>query len=281
MEKFESIPFLDGFSSSKEAHQRRRPWGVLAVYAFGAITICTIFYQLGAHFSSSTTPSTSAASPSDISSTNATLGFGEVLLLNLPERTDRRDAVSLIGSLSGITITKVFAAVKGEDVSEKAKPIGNDKIDQSHLGSWRTHVDAFRYVVDNNIETALILEDDVDWDVRIKPQMAAFAAEMRSMSIRNHSLREGPEYPYGTDWDILHLGASRIRGPNAPFDKVFSLYADPDRPKNPGCPNHFWKWFCWNEKLKELNVPAGHRAILPSNDTVGLSAIAVTYSTLR
>ena len=32
-----------------------------------------------------------------------------------------------------------------------------------YLGSWRTHMTALKYVVDHGLETALLLEDDVDW----------------------------------------------------------------------------------------------------------------------
>ena len=94
---------------------------------------------------------------------NTTLGFGAILLLSLPGRADRRDAMSLIASASDIEITKHIRASRGSDVSLKARPPGDADIAEGYWGSWRTHMDALRYVVDNHIETALILEDDVDW----------------------------------------------------------------------------------------------------------------------
>lgn len=98
---------------------------------------------------------------------NSTLGFGATILISLPERSDRRDAVSLIASTTGISISHTVSAVRGEDIAAKARPYGKavGTLDEPHWGSWRSHLDALKYVVDNNLETALILEDDVDWYV--------------------------------------------------------------------------------------------------------------------
>jgi len=96
---------------------------------------------------------------------NSTLGFGATVLISLKSRTDRRDSLALIGHAQGITITKTIDAVLGADIVDKAKPDGKAKgsLDQMHWGSWRSHMDALKYVVDSGVETALILEDDVDW----------------------------------------------------------------------------------------------------------------------
>jgi len=96
---------------------------------------------------------------------NSTLGFGATVLISLKSRTDRRDSLALIGHAQGITITKTIDAVLGADIVDKAKPDGKakDSLDQMHWGSWRSHMDALKYVVDSGVDTALILEDDVDW----------------------------------------------------------------------------------------------------------------------
>lgn len=39
------------------------------------------------------------------------------------------------------------------------------------IGCWRAHMDMLKYVVDNKLDTALLLEADADWDVRIKEQL--------------------------------------------------------------------------------------------------------------
>lgn len=111
---------------------------------------------------------------SSLAATNATLGFGAILLLSLPERTDRRDGVSLIAATSGVQISHVIEAVKGDQISEKAYPPGRPELSMQYLGSWRTHMTALKYVVDHGLETALLLEDDVDWYVQAPYRASAY-----------------------------------------------------------------------------------------------------------
>lgn len=107
--------------------------------------------------------------------------------------------------------------------------------------------------------------------------MAAFARGMQTSEIRNGSSDDASLHPYGVEWDILHLGNSRIRLAKPPYDTVHSVYEDVDSPKKPGCPNPFLGWFCWDRLIETLELPPNSRAILPSYDSVGLPAIAVTY----
>lgn len=95
---------------------------------------------------------------------NETLGFGAILLISLPERTDRQDAMTLLGSVYSVKVTDVVTTVRGEQVSNKSLPFGTaSTMTMPHLGSWRSHMNAFKYILDNNIESALVVEDDVDW----------------------------------------------------------------------------------------------------------------------
>lgn len=82
--------------------------------------------------------------------TNQTLGFEKVYVISLPERSDKRDALTLISSLLGFSIEWVDG-VKGETVSDKAVPFGTDRkfLWESNLGSWRGHMNAIRGYVDS------------------------------------------------------------------------------------------------------------------------------------
>lgn len=64
--------------------------------------------------------------------------------MNLPSRTDRRDALSLAASLSDLKLSWIDG-VSGVDVDEKALPPG-DRIALSigGRGSWRGHMNAIR-----------------------------------------------------------------------------------------------------------------------------------------
>lgn len=81
-------------------------------------------------------------------------------------------------------------------------------------------------VIDRGLDSALVLEDDVDWDVRLKAQMVTFAAASRTWLRRAKRVRTAEESeivlspqllasrmttgktesPYGDNWDVLWLG---------------------------------------------------------------------------
>ncbi|KAI9049405.1 hypothetical protein LZ554_006439 [Drepanopeziza brunnea f. sp. 'monogermtubi'] len=136
--------------------------------------------------------------------TNATLGFERVFAIGLAERSDKRDALALISSLTGFKIEWVDG-VRGESVVDKALPYGVNRTQlwESNLGSWRGHMNAIRKIVEEGITTALIMEDDMDWDVRLKDQLQLIAAGTSSLQSSSN-----PPFtsPYGDDWDILWLG---------------------------------------------------------------------------
>lgn len=50
------------------------------------------------------------------------------------------------------------------------------------LGCWRSHMNMLRYVVEHRLETALLLEADADWDVRIKDQLQRMSDAMPAAS---------------------------------------------------------------------------------------------------
>jgi hypothetical protein len=63
-------------------------------------------------------------------------------------------------------------------------------------------------IVKNKYASMLILEDDVDWDVRLKSQMADLATGVRLVTGASHSpsLLESFHSPYGDDWDLIWAG---------------------------------------------------------------------------
>ncbi|KAG6130881.1 hypothetical protein E4U38_004222 [Claviceps purpurea] len=170
---------------------------------------------------------------------NATLGFGDILVVGLPSRSDRRDGMTLAAALSELSITFVDG-VKGDEVNEKAVPMPKDRkhLQGASLGSWRGHMNAIQEVVRRNLSSALILEDDVDWDVRIREQLHGFAISSRALiqplrggrpgqyadatyphptehspkTVRDMDFYKLPNTvapsltPYGDSWDVLWLG---------------------------------------------------------------------------
>ncbi|KAK2776131.1 hypothetical protein FQN53_002862 [Emmonsiellopsis sp. PD_33] len=198
----------------------------------------------------------SGASLDDVA--NSTLGFERIYAINLPSRTDRRDGLNLMSALTGIQLDWIDG-VDGNAVQEKALPwpASHETIKTANIGSWRAHLDALRAIVDNNLSTALIIEDDADWDVRIKSQLQDFALSARAllqplpsspssqsswyadptyvdpvkspgmppaMDLNNLPRTVPPKTsPYGDEWDVLWLGHCGAQFPNPALESKSAL----------------------------------------------------------
>jgi hypothetical protein len=102
---------------------------------------------------------------------NATLGTAAIIALNSASRPDRRDYLALMASISDIKLTYMDAWTKKP--VEKALPNEhNPGLKDVEFACWRTHADAWRRVVEEGWETAMIIEDDADWDGGIHESMA-------------------------------------------------------------------------------------------------------------
>ncbi|KKY31908.1 putative glycosyltransferase family 25 protein [Diaporthe ampelina] len=144
------------------------------------------------------------AKPDDINRvTNDTLGFSKIFVVGLPERTDKRDAMALTAALTGFHVDFVDG-VRGESIPNMAVPFGIDRhvLMETNLGSWRGHMNAIRRIVDEDLESALIMEDDMDWDVRLQSQLEEVAKGSRELL--GHG--SNPHSPYGDNWDVLWIG---------------------------------------------------------------------------
>lgn len=107
----------------------------------------------------------------------------------------------------------------GDSVISKVLPsIHRDDLSSGVIGSWRAHVNALTQVVEQGWSTALIIEDDVDWDMRLKSLLQDFAVSSNYLLQQNaqHPTRVRlqdirlpsgpPTSPYGDNWDVLWLG---------------------------------------------------------------------------
>ncbi|RFU28210.1 hypothetical protein B7463_g8131, partial [Scytalidium lignicola] len=218
--------------------------------------------------------------------TNETLGFEKIIAVGLKERSDRRDALTLQGSLTGIRV-EFTDGIRGEEMSPKAMPPGKDydAMGKSNIGSWRGHMNAIRRyvphhrilcvvtdilfslaqsVLENGLSSALIMEDDVDWDIRIKQQMMDFARGTRALS--DIPLTEPQHSPYGDDWDILwpgHCGETLH-----PRENTTYVISDDETV----APKAHQSW------LKALkNYPEGTRIIHKAGAPICTFAYAVSY----
>ncbi|KAL8705552.1 MAG: hypothetical protein Q9201_001330 [Fulgogasparrea decipioides] len=158
---------------------------------------------------------------------NETLGFEKVYVINLPKRTDKLDAIQVAASVTGFNL-EIIAGQDGADMSPKALP-GPFKDGPMHdaiKGCWRSHMQAaHKYalsspsllpflppptntpqpsIVNNRLSSALIFEDDADWDISFRSQLLNFASG--AQWLLDTPSGNTPHSPYGDDWDLLWLG---------------------------------------------------------------------------
>ncbi|KAH8891158.1 hypothetical protein GQ53DRAFT_781936 [Thozetella sp. PMI_491] len=173
--------------------------------------------------------------------------FEKIFVISLPSRTDRRDAILLSAALSNIEI-EFIDAVQGNEVPDKSmiKTWDYPRLQDGEIGCWRSHVNAMHEIVRRNISSALIIEDDADWDIRLKDQLTGFAlsvhALIQPLLKPDPTLYADPTYPkptndspgkvpdilfedlpitvppifspYGDNWDVLWIGHSAMLFPS-------------------------------------------------------------------
>ncbi|QPG98446.1 hypothetical protein C2857_007617 [Epichloe festucae Fl1] len=161
---------------------------------------------------------------------NRTLGFEKIYLINLPSRTDRLDWMTLLASLTNVELT-LQDGVNGSLVAEKAKPAGSNNLKPEQLGCWRSHADVWQRMVTENVTSAIILEDDADWDVDVHNIFERLSRQMRQTKLRKlpPTAYEEEHAPYGLEWDMLYIG-SCWDIPNKDNRPQHEVYDDPSAP---------------------------------------------------
>ncbi|GLB14831.1 hypothetical protein AtubIFM61612_004633 [Aspergillus tubingensis] len=134
---------------------------------------------------------------------NNTLGFEKIFAISPVQRLDRRDAIVLASSATGFHVDFFDGFVLEKDSS---KDLNGSKSIEAFTAS-RPHANAVQRIVADGIASALILEDDVDWDINIKLQLKGLALGSQSIPKINAPERNATtDSPYGDSWDILWIG---------------------------------------------------------------------------
>jgi hypothetical protein len=163
--------------------------------------------------------------------------------------------------------------------------------------------------VDQDLATALIMEDDVDWDIRVKSQLYEFAGALNLLTqplAHGNSKYADPTFPspkqdaedptelypgqelstvppksspYGDDWDVLWLGHCGARFPSKERDPGLArgrvLIQDPTTPSQ----QHVFLGFGSDEILR--TYPNHTRAISHTAENVCTLAYAVSQRAAR
>ncbi|ORX96857.1 hypothetical protein BCR34DRAFT_578395 [Clohesyomyces aquaticus] len=137
---------------------------------------------------------------------NRTLGFQKIYAVSMPHRTDKRDYLALMAHMSGLDI-EFIDGVNGSMMHPHAlpNPWGGDK-GAGTYGCWRAHLDIYQKMLQEKIHSALIFEDDADWDVFLRAQLTDFARGTRYLTNATLPMLS----PYGDDWDVLTIGHTGV-----------------------------------------------------------------------
>jgi hypothetical protein len=140
---------------------------------------------------------------------NSTLNFQQIFAINLPSRLDRKDFLVLMAKTSNITITIVPGV---RTVAENALPPPRTpgSLRAEEYAVWRAHANVWRRVIEERLTSALILEDDNDWDVNIKEQIPRILNALNEITSTT-PLDDGDGVVRGSQinesWDMLYLGS--------------------------------------------------------------------------
>ncbi|KAJ2615247.1 hypothetical protein H4S08_001321 [Coemansia sp. RSA 1365] len=121
---------------------------------------------------------------------NSTLGFQKIFVLNTATRKDRRRNMKALGRFHKLHIE--FAQTFNGNTANTIAASNQYLINGTHLACYLSHLQIYRRMVSEGIETALVLEDDVDMEIDIKERHAQIMKQVHRK--------------YGSDWDMLYLG---------------------------------------------------------------------------
>jgi hypothetical protein len=118
----------------------------------------------------------------------------------------------------------------------------------------------------SGFSTALILEDDIDFDLRVATQMQLMSKGVRELL----KIPDTDLTPYGTDWDVIWIGhcGERAQGPG------YLDYRDDSRVTTEG-------FHGFSKKLWMDEVPEYHRRIQPAVQPICTFAYAVTAASAQ
>ncbi|KAL4994179.1 hypothetical protein BDV10DRAFT_9881 [Aspergillus recurvatus] len=211
----------------------------------------------------------STFSPQD-SAGNDTLGFQQIFALS-QRHSWRTRGLKAAANLTGLQVTippqppvddrlaEAFASIQGGPWETEHPSPGASK-------AWLAHLDLLKHVYQSETETALILEDDVDWDTALRSQMMNI-----SMAVRNLTRAlETDQSPYSLEWDVLWLGHCGERWDQSIETIVFN--------DTHVCPHQDYRGF-WPDEIALL--PDLKRTVYWSSSPVCTFAYAVTHEGAR
>ncbi|OCK77356.1 glycosyltransferase family 25 protein [Lepidopterella palustris CBS 459.81] len=237
---------------------------------------------------------------------NSTLGFGAILAVSPPESTRRYNLLQAANVTElDITIPELPRWTEKDEIEFRKKSVDIPQIPRSMIFAWMSHLRVLEWFLTSGLETALIIEDDMDWDIRLRSlQAPRVAASIRSFfstprepnpATKPNTTASPPPYHhpspstpdrfyYGdpSAWDILYLGhfdrwswpsqpvGVGVQTPSSLTSQPYTLIPDPTLPPR------YNMHPTVASLLTALGVPPATRVLHPSRVTYGSWAYGVT-----
>ncbi|KAK1808076.1 hypothetical protein LTR12_017566 [Friedmanniomyces endolithicus] len=151
----------------------------------------------------------------DFTAGNSTLGFKAILALSQGTKWHGMRAAARV---SGIELQVPAQPGWPELFIQAFKESGPIEAHEAAVG-WLGHMEVLKLVLQSRYSSALVLEDDMDWDTEIRNQTRLIAAAVRAITNEG----DNGQAPYGSGSDVLWMGHC---GDMANINRPMFLYKD-------------------------------------------------------
>ena len=115
-------------------------------------------------------------------------------------------------NLTGIDV-ELFRSPNRSEAENDSFRTGLDAVLERGLAlAWRAHLDTVEHIVGQRHESALVVEDDIDWDIHVKEQLEqvsrafavrnSFLSGIESKLVKDQDWSIDAAYPYGLVWCV-------------------------------------------------------------------------------
>ncbi|THY85489.1 hypothetical protein D6C92_08860 [Aureobasidium pullulans] len=202
----------------------------------------------------------------DYSAGNSTLGFQAILALSQGTKW-RVDGLHAAAKAAGIAVTVPQQPKWSEPFIKAFQEFGPVEAHGAAM-AWLGHLDLLKFVIQNNWGSALILEDDMDWDVDVRKQTPPIAKAVRELT----KSKKADTEPYGKSWDVMWLGHCSDPPPFKDEGKIITFADNTTAPIE--------KYRGLNPRVKDV-IKDGQRIVHFSINPVCTFAYAVSYQGAR
>lgn len=139
---------------------------------------------------------------------NATLGFGALYVVSGPG-SPRRQHLEEAAAVTELALKIPDQATWTDQDVRDFRPANeaDTRVLTGSVKAWLSHHLVLREFLKSGHETAVIFEDDIDWDVRLRTQQIPLA-QRAAQTLSEAPDLDTKQYPWGlpSDWDLFYVG---------------------------------------------------------------------------